>query len=103
MKSPETEVQKRAAAAIVDEILGRSWGELMNENTELAKAVVIGMISMARALDLLTELEMDGWVARIERCPDLAEFGEHIGGRDWCAFCGDIERQDDQSIALAGL
>lgn len=96
----EREGYRRALLNQVDNVLNIAWADLMDGPDE--KAAAVGMIFMAEMLGLLDGLQVTGWYARLERCRDMEVHGTHVGGRDWCAFCGEIERRDDQTIALAG-
>jgi hypothetical protein len=74
-------------SATVDGMLDHHWRNLQDDNSEAANAFARGVIEATRYLGLITDVEAEGWVARMNHCPDL-EDGH--AGRAWCAFCGSI-------------
>ena len=70
----------------VDDFLNVVWREMRNDCGSIAKARVAGALVALQAVGYLTQVEMEGWSHRMERCPGHDD--EH--GRSWCAYCGNL-------------
>ena len=80
-----------------DELLREFWRELMNDASDVARAEAKGGIRAMRHLGWINDVEVDGWMRRLDRCPDT----DHEGGRAWCAYCGDVN-PDSEPLEWAG-
>jgi len=71
----------------IDDCLQSLW-EAMQDDYRTNKAKFDGAIQLASRLNLITNEKTELWCLRVKNCPDP----DHIGGRTWCAYCGDIEQ-----------
>lgn len=60
------------------------WLGLRDDASPESAAYVRGTIDAAAAMCLLSEIESELWLRRIQTCPGH----DDEGGRRWCAFCG---------------
>lgn len=68
-----------------DKYLQQLWEE-MPDVYITNKLKFEGAIDLALGLGIFTKEKYELWKLRVEKCPDP----DHIGGRCWCAYCGDI-------------
>lgn len=68
-----------------EETLRAHWRDLCDAATPDRMAYMRGAIGMALALGAISETEYKVWHSAIESCP-----GHDGGGRQWCAYCGDL-------------
>lgn len=62
------------------------WKELMNNANNEAMGRVDTVIEAFMAIGVLDADQGTAWKATIRTCPR-----DHGGGRNWCAYCGDID------------
>lgn len=69
--------------------LGRLWLEMRDGAGPEAQAHANGAIDMAHALGALNDEQRELWQRRVRTsCPGH----DDEGGRDWCAYCGEMNR-----------
>lgn len=81
------------ACGEIDGELHRWWLELRDDGTK--RDHVAASIEFAFRLRLLSEDSRELWLRRIATCPGH----DDEGGRSWCAYCGELEREEDGSGA----
>ena len=81
-----------------DELLRELWLNLRDGADEGSKSYVRGAIETARCLGALTDEQAELWRRRINTCPGH----DDEGGRLWCAYCGDMPNDDDETEEPAG-
>ena len=52
-----------------------------------------GALALLEHLGVLTSIEVEGWRARLDRCPGH----DDEGGRDWCGYCGKMRKAEGVS------
>jgi len=73
----------------VDKYLENLWEEMMDDHPH-NKLRFEGAVNLATGLGIFTDEKRELWNLRIEKCP----YPDHIGGRCWCAYCGDIDTKE---------
>jgi len=71
----------------INDYLHSLWEDMMDDRRELPKRFY-SILHALEHLDLINSEHRELWLYRIQKCPDT----DHIGGRLWCAYCGDIKR-----------
>lgn len=69
------------------------WEE-MQDDFPNSRLRFLGALDMALHIELINLDEHELWLHRIKNCPDLED--DHAG-RCWCAYCGDIEVNENQN------
>jgi hypothetical protein len=87
--------------AVAKDWLRQQWRELQDGNIESCLQYVRGAIDALYEMNVLTSDESELWHRRILECPDKGR--EHLGGRTWCAYCGDLERHNAAIRRVLGL
>ncbi len=77
----------------VDTILKRLWHELRNFSDNSQVGFVQGAVYMSHWLGELDENMLELWLRRIKTCPGH----DDEGGRDWCAYCGKMNKNSKQN------
>lgn len=73
----------------VDAVMKALHESLRDNGSTMAMDRAAGWIDALEAVGLLTRMEAVGWRATIEICPG------HEACRVWCAYCGDLPREDE--------
>ena len=74
-----------------DDVLRQLWFKMMNDASETAMGRTFAVIDAFKRLGLFDADKAELWRLRIRDCP-----GGHSGGRVWCAYCGDLTRDDQE-------
>jgi|GEM_PF-4155541 len=69
----------------IDKYLQELWEEMMNDHPSNILRFE-GAINLAYGLGAISIEKYELWNLRVEKCPDP----DHVGGRVWCAYCGDV-------------
>lgn len=82
--------QKQKAA----EFLKEKWDQLKDDCSEARQAYLDGAIRALEAVEVLSEMEAELWMLRVQKCPGHDREGE---GRRWCDYCGlmKVNREGD--------
>lgn len=73
--------QKEKAA----EFLKERWEWLKDDASEAQQAFLDGAIRALEAVEVLSEMEAELWMLRVQKCPGHNRDGQ---GRQWCCYCG---------------
>ena len=73
-----------------DEALREAWRECRDDARH--KPAVVAQINFAYDVDLLTLEQHELWLRRLDTCPGH----DDEGGRDWCAYCGNMPREQER-------
>jgi hypothetical protein len=76
----------------VDAFLWELWRKLRNNASEEKIQYVRGAIEMAWHLKAFSAEIRELWGRRIKTCPGHED---DLGSRDWCAFCGQMEKVEE--------
>ena len=74
--------------ARADEILHERWRVLMDDCRPESEAEATGAALALYLMGFINNVELECWEARFKRCPTP---DGHVGGRAWCAYCGDVD------------
>lgn len=74
-----------------DEALRAMWRSLRDDGSAEAVMRFRGAVAFAESVRLLTPDLAELWIRRAETCPGH----DDEGGRNWCAFCGTMPREDE--------
>lgn len=77
----------------IDTYLQSLW-EAMQDSYPDNALMFKGALNMALFIGLITQEKHELWNLRIKNCPNP----DHIGGRVWCAYCGDIKRDENEHV-----
>lgn len=77
----------KVLAARADQILNELWRELRNGAGPERMAYAAGTIDGLLDVGILDRTQMEGWIARIKRCPGHLD----ESGRGWCAYGCDMK------------
>jgi hypothetical protein len=55
----------------------------------------VGILEGMRLAGLLSDDEFELWERRLRSCPTP---NDHLGGRTWCAYCGDVSQQSTDDV-----
>lgn len=75
-------------------LLDNVWRNLMDDADKEALARADGVVEGFMLVRHISEIEAEAWWARLRRCHDMETEGAHIGGRQWCAYCGDVQKAE---------
>ena len=82
-------VEPTLACDEIDRVLHGRWIEMRDSANLTAQAKSEGYVEALARIGLLTADQAELWMNRWQRCPG------HDCSRVWCAYCGDIPREDD--------
>lgn len=68
------------------------WKELRNDCSSHALAAVLAVVQGFRFVGIFTDRTTELWQRRLTTCPGHAD----EGGRDWCAYCGELPRKEKE-------
>lgn len=76
-----------------DEYFYSLWDDMQNNFSDNYLRF-LGAAGLALELKIFTEEQYELWGRRVRTCP---ENGRHLGGRTWCAYCGEVlpDPEDD--------
>lgn len=66
------------------------WRDLRDDARR--KPQVIAVVNFAYDVGLLTLEQLELWLRRLDTCPGH----EDEGGRDWCAYCGNMPKEQER-------
>lgn len=66
------------------------WMDMMDDYPKNRERLM-GALLLAVDLGLISTMEQEMWALAVNVCPDKY----HIGGRVWCAYCGEVEPDYD--------
>lgn len=66
------------------------WLDMMDDYPKNRERLM-GALLLAVDLGLISAMEQEMWAVAVNSCPDK----DHIGGRTWCAYCGEVEPNYD--------
>lgn len=76
-----------------DRFLRVMWRDMRNNASAAAKLHILGAIEMAKWLGAFDDEHHELWLRRIDTCPGH----DDEGGRNWCAYCGDMPRDTESA------
>jgi len=74
----------------VDKYLQKLWEDMQDCYAD-DKLRFDGAINLALGLGIFNKEKYELWNLRVEKCPEP----DHPG-RSWCAYCGDVELEEDE-------
>lgn len=74
----------------INNYLQEMWLNMQDDCSQLAINKFKGALDLALSIGKITDNEFELWEYRIKNCPEP----DHIGGRTWCAYCGEIHIPD---------
>jgi len=78
-------------------VLGEIWRALEDDCSPMALAFSKTYVDASLRIGLLTEEAAELWRLRMtHECPEGA--GRHMGGRAWCAYCGDVKEFSPETV-----
>lgn len=75
----------------VDKYLQQLWEDMQDDHPH-NKLKFDGAVELALGLGIFNAEKYELWNMRVDKCPDP----DHIGGRVWCAYCGDTGLDEDE-------